>query len=410
MLLAALLPRVRHRPARGGDALHFTFLIPALNEGRVIGATVTTLRTLAPDARVVVIDDGSDDHTAAVVQALAGQDSGIALLRRSLPYARRGKGEALGWATRHLLDRLPTDDLQREIFVVVDADGRITPDLLPEARAAMADPRVVGAQARVRIRPSATGLSVQSVMGRMLEQQQDLEFTVIRSVQRLRHRWHTVGLCGNGQFMRASYLHAQFTRGTPPWPDCLSEDFASGLEMRLASPEHRMVLLEAAVTQQGLPDLRRFLRQRARWAQGTLQCWPYLPRVWQEPMPLRARLDLSYYLLGPWLSGVVTLCLLSQPLRWALHTHGLILNPVIGGGLAVLTTGMQLHWLARYQHEQRLNAAQFVLLLLGQPLYGLVLSASLLLAYRHHVTGRRAWDKTVRHVEAPDALRVGSGD
>src|SRR3954468_3972836 len=43
---------------------HLYFLVPCLNEGVVIGATVSRLLTDSADCRVFVIDDDSDDDTA----------------------------------------------------------------------------------------------------------------------------------------------------------------------------------------------------------------------------------------------------------------------------------------------------------------------------------------------------------
>lgn len=411
MLLAALVRKPEQRDPVG-PRLRFTFLIPALNEAQVIEATVRNLRQVAPGDRVAVIDDGSDDATAALVSALAASDPGVLLLRRTAPYARQGKGKALNWAVRHLLHHLRAEGLDpaHEVFAVIDADGRIGPELLEEAQRVMGEPGVMGAQCRVRIRQSGTPLHLRGMIGRMLEQQQDVEFFITRHLQVLRSRWHTAALCGNGQFMRASYLAGQFDRGLEPWPDVLLEDFASALEIRLASPTHRLAFLEQAVTQQGLPDLRRFSRQRARWTQGTLQCLPYLKRLWSTPMPLLARLDFTYFLLGPWLNLVIVLTLLTQPLRWITGTGGLMLTPAVGLGLSLLNAGLQLNWLVRYQLENRLSPGRVLFTLASFPVYGFALFLSLPLAFKNHLTGRRTWDKSARHTEPHDLDPLPSGD
>jgi len=412
MLLAALLPRPRrqHPAARG---VRFTFLIPALNEAQVIEATVRNLRRVSPEGQVAVIDDGSDDDTAALVGALAASDPGVLLLRRTAPEARQGKGRALNWAVAGLLRSLRAEgaDLRHEVFAVIDADGRIGPELLEEARYALGDPQIMGAQARVRIRQSTGRLRPGNLIGRMLEQQQDVEFFITRHLQVLRSRWHTAALCGNGQFMRASYVQEQLARGMDPWPDVLLEDFASGLEIRLAQPGHRLAFLEHAVTQQGLPDLRRFSRQRARWTQGTLQCLPYLGRLWTTRVPLLARLDFSYFILGPWLNVAIVLTLLTQPLRWATGTHGLLLEPLVGLVLSLLNAGLQLNWLVRYQLENRMSLGRVLFTAASFPVYGFALFLSLPLAFKNHFTGRRTWDKSARHAEAVNPPGVAtSGD
>ncbi|EYB68779.1 glycosyl transferase family protein [Deinococcus phoenicis] len=409
LLLAALLPRPR-RSFPADRRLRFTFLIPALNEAQVIEATVRNLRLVAPDGRVAVIDDGSDDATAVLVSALAASDPGVLLLRRTAPEARQGKGKALNWAVTNLLHGLHAEgaDLSREVFAVIDADGRLGPELLEEARQVLGDPQVMGAQARVRIRQSVERLRPGTVIGHMLEQQQDVEFFITRHLQVLRSHWHTVALCGNGQFMRASYVAEQFARGVAPWPDVLLEDFASGLEVRLARPTHRLAFLEHGITQQGLPDLRRFTRQRARWTQGTLQCLPYLGRLWTTRVPWLARLDFSYFILGPWLNLVIVLTLLTQPLRWATGTHGLILAPEVGLTVSLLNLALQLNWLVRYQLENRMTPGRVLFTVASFPVYGFALFLSLPLAFKNHFTGRRTWDKTARHAE-PEGPARGQG-
>lgn len=409
MLLAATLPRPRRLYAPD-EALKFTFVVPALNEEAVIEATVRNLREVAPDARIAVIDDGSDDRTAQIVERLAAGDARVTLLRRRFPEARQGKGKAMNWAVSQVLRdlRAAGADLQKEVFVVIDADGRVTPGLLPEARRVMAHSDVVAAQARVRIRQSPGRLSLKNAVGRMLEQQQDMEFFITRHIQLMRSWWHSAALCGNGQFMRASYVASMFGAGQTPWPDVLLEDFGSAAEARLVSPRHRLVFLEAAVTQQGLPDLRRFSRQRARWTQGTMQCLPYLAHLWRRPVPLLARLDLSYFILGPWLSGIIVLSFLTQPLRWGMGAQGLVLDAQMSAVITVINVIIQLQWVVRYRRENRLSLGRTAFTLGSLPVYGFALFLSLPMAYKHYFTGRLTWDKSLRHLE-PGHAEPGEG-
>lgn len=71
---SALQPRPK--PPTAEEGVHLTFLIPALNEAPVIGATLENLRATVPDARVVVIDDASDDGTDRIVARFAASDPG----------------------------------------------------------------------------------------------------------------------------------------------------------------------------------------------------------------------------------------------------------------------------------------------------------------------------------------------
>ncbi|MGC8837908.1 MAG: glycosyltransferase family 2 protein [Anaerolineae bacterium] len=69
-----------------------TVVIPAHNEAPRIGAVLKVLRDVPLVRHILVVDDGSTDDTAQVVQRWAAQDPRIRLLR--LP-ENRGKGAAM---------------------------------------------------------------------------------------------------------------------------------------------------------------------------------------------------------------------------------------------------------------------------------------------------------------------------
>src|SRR5204862_2302489 len=67
---------------------------------------------------------------------------------------------------------------------------------------------------------------------------------------------------------------------------------------------------QAAVTQQGVVEPRRLLRQRTRWAQGNLQCGHYLPRlVASRRISNSALVEMLHYLVAPWFNAVGTVAL-----------------------------------------------------------------------------------------------------
>jgi hypothetical protein len=71
------------------DDLFFVFMLPCLNEDRVILASLRRLLSLpGRNYAVMVVDDDSDDDTAAVVSAVVGER--VWLLRR------RGAGRPAG--------------------------------------------------------------------------------------------------------------------------------------------------------------------------------------------------------------------------------------------------------------------------------------------------------------------------
>jgi glycosyltransferase involved in cell wall biosynthesis len=103
-------------------------LIPIYNHGSTIAATVRALRAHA--LPVLIVDDGSDDATRAVLDALAQEADGVRLLR--LPH-NQGKGRALSAGLLAARAAGYSHALQ------IDADGQHdaadVPRFLAEARA-----------------------------------------------------------------------------------------------------------------------------------------------------------------------------------------------------------------------------------------------------------------------------------
>lgn len=285
------------RPAGSGAGFTVVFLVPCLNEERVIGATLRRLLDLSPpDGLVVVVDDGSDDGTARVVRAFA--DPRIRLLRREPPDARRGKGHALNHAMRHLLARPPARPADRTLICLMDADGRLDQESLAMALPCFDDPRVGAVQVGVRIGNRAHG-----VLARL----QDMEFVVYTRVfQRTRSRIGSAGLGGNGQIMRLSALLGQ---GSGPWSQSLTEDLDLGVRLVLSGWRTECVT-RATVRQQGLTSLRALLRQRSRWFQGHLQALRLVPSVVGRSSG-RVAAELLHVLLSPLLIFVGSFMTLS---------------------------------------------------------------------------------------------------
>ena len=135
------------------------------------------------------------------------------LLSRKAPDARQGKGEALNAAIRFLTSsgRLAGRDPDQVIVVVVDADGRLDPHAVTAVSPYFADPMVGAVQIGVRINNRGS-----SRLARM----QDMEFVIYTEVfQRGRRHLGSVGLGGNGQFMRLSALLSLGRIAVDPQPD-----------------------------------------------------------------------------------------------------------------------------------------------------------------------------------------------
>jgi len=174
-------------PAAAHGGQFYVFLMPCLNEELVIARSLQRLLSLpAGNFAVMVIDDGSDDGTAAAVTGVA--DERVWLLSRKLPHARQGKGAV-------------------QIGVRINNRDR-------------------------------------SMLARM----QDMEFVIYTEVfQRGRRHLGSVGLGGNGQFVRLSALRSL---GPAPWTRSLTEDLDLGVRLAAAGWRNEYCRT-AAVHQQG---------------------------------------------------------------------------------------------------------------------------------------------------------------
>jgi cellulose synthase/poly-beta-1,6-N-acetylglucosamine synthase-like glycosyltransferase len=318
---------LRRRPGRPGDHTKFGwhFLIPCRDEAAVIGGTLGYLREHFPDAHAWVIDDDSEDATAAIVTEHAAASPNIHLVARKRPEARTGKSEALNVAYRRLsdwIDAEPAVDRPNTIVAVVDADGRLAPGCLDVVAAdhLFGDPRTGAVQIEVRMinrndpRPVPHRGRARNLLGRVLIRLQDMEFRAVCSAVQLSRRVvRTVAMGGNGQFMRLTVLDSIGGDARRPWRGSLQEDFEIGLHA-LLSGSRTEYTPDTYVDQEALPDPARLLTQRTRWSQGMMQCIRYLPSLWTSRHVTGGGLvELAYCLVQPWIQLGATLLF---PLPW----------------------------------------------------------------------------------------------
>lgn len=120
-----------HRQSNRSTAPQVTVSMPAYNAAPYIGAAIrSVLNQTGVELELIVVDDASEDGTAAVVEAIG--DARITLLRNE---RRRGIGHGHNRVVQH--SRAP-------VIVHVDADDLILPGALAKAFAAIADNPAVG--------------------------------------------------------------------------------------------------------------------------------------------------------------------------------------------------------------------------------------------------------------------------
>ena len=388
---------------RNGDGTpeHFWIIVPALNEEVVVGNTVKAALGLSGPgntlARVLVVDDGSDDGTPAVLAAI--DHPRLHVMRRELPEARKGKGEALNAAYRYIAEQTALAGISPDKVVlgIIDGDGQGSRNILLEVSRMLRDTAIGAVQVQVRIRNR----------NRLLGAVQDLEFaTIVNACQTLRDRLDTVGLGGNGQFTRLSALLAL---GDTPWSACLVEDLELGLRMHLDGIGIRYTS-HASVTQQAVVDVKRLTRQRTRWAQGNLQCARYLRSlVTSKRIGLTSLAEVLHYLFSPWINALVTVFMtgaiavataglaLGHPFSFLPGWHDLLVSAGVWLGV---TWFPGLVW--ALVHRYRLHDETVGRLSLAALAYPAFLLLGLVATYRaiaRQATGRQAWAKTERLAE-----------
>ena len=261
-----------------------SILIPAHNEEHAIAKCVESMCSIdyqkksQKNFEIIVIDDGSTDQTPRILKNLK-KTLDFKVLRRDPPLAGNGKGAALNDGLKMC---------KGECILVFDADSQVKKDFLSIMTPYLADPQVVGAQAKVRMK-NATVNSLTSL--------QDDEFaTFNRIIQKGRTIINgATALGGNGQMVKKEALES--VGGW--WDQSITEDLDLSIRVML---NHGIVKYcdQAIVYQEAVTSLKDLLKQRIRWAEGHLESmitysWKVLTT---QGLPLTRRIDFLFYLVG----------------------------------------------------------------------------------------------------------------
>ena len=232
------------RPRRLPGAPPVSVVVPAFNEAAVIEQTVLALAASSyPSLEIVVVDDGSTDHTAAIVERL--ELPCVRVVRQ----ANTGKAGALNTAIARA---------RHDIIVSVDADTVFEPETVAILVDALAAPNVGAVAGNTKV----------ANRDRRLGRWQHIEYVIGFNLDR---RVYDVLGCmptvpgAVGAFRRRAIEEVGMFSS-----DTLAEDTDVTIALgragwHVAYEAHAVAHTEAPAT------LRALWRQRVRWTRGTLQ-------------------------------------------------------------------------------------------------------------------------------------------
>ncbi|WP_248279079.1 glycosyltransferase [Brevibacterium sp. 'Marine'] len=428
-----LIAYVRQKAVDPGDPTDFTwhFLIPCRDEESVIAETVSAARTSFPTAHIWVIDDASEDSTAAIVTDIMDVDDRTHLISRVLPEARTGKGKALNAAYLSVSEYVGADpaDRTRAVIGVLDADGFLSDNALAvlSGPAGFGDDSLGAAQLEVWMKnrgdkqPRPGRGRYLNLLGRFLVRMQDIEFRTSNSaMQQLRVTTGTVGMGGNGQFTRLTVLDALTEDHGEPWGNKLSEDYELGLNI-LTRGFRNGYFPQAHVSQEALPYFRRLLTQRTRWGQGIMECASNLPALRKSRvLKFPGFVEIHYFMSQPWLMmlnllliPIVTAVAIAQGFFGFVSDAATWIIVLTGLVFVVLPYAL---WGPLYRRwgPEPIGRVSSVLLGLGYLVYVYFTYFYYPRAIARMVTGRNSWAKTKRNADdvlvtstfTPAALQV----
>jgi cellulose synthase/poly-beta-1,6-N-acetylglucosamine synthase-like glycosyltransferase len=219
-------------------------IVPAYNESANIAATVRSLiDSDYPRLEVIVVDDGSSDGTAGIVERL--RLPGVHVVRQ----ANAGKPAALNTGLSYA---------RGEILVLVDGDTVFEPDAIGRLVQPLADPDVGAVSGNTKV------ANRKGLLGRW----QHLEYVIGFNLDR---RMFDVAQCmptvpgAIGAFRRAAVHDVGGVSS-----ETLAED--TDFTMAILRAGWRVVYVPDALAWTEAPSsLRQLWRQRYRWCYGTMQ-------------------------------------------------------------------------------------------------------------------------------------------
>jgi cellulose synthase/poly-beta-1,6-N-acetylglucosamine synthase-like glycosyltransferase len=277
-------------------------VVPAWNEGAVIGSSIDRLMSLDyPRDRlhVYVVDDASTDNTPEVVKAKAVEYPG------SVFHLRREKG---GEGKAHTLNhgiRIILEDDWMEALLIMDADVKYLPDSLRKMTRHFADPEVGAVSAYIR-----EGSADKNYLTRFIGIEYVLSQPAARRAQNVLGA--QACLAGGAQLHTRENLIAI---GGQIDTSSLAEDTITTFETQLKG---RKVVFEplAIVLAEEPGSVDALWKQRLRWARGNVSVTNRYRKIWFRPSKVHKLGTVSF--------GLVWFSLWLLPVAMVLSSIGLL--------------------------------------------------------------------------------------
>lgn len=359
-VLAALA--LDQRPTHHGSFTYppVTILIAVYNEENCIQDTLLSLqRQNYPGAmEILVLNDGSNDGTAAILADLEHQLDRLKILNFE---TNHGKSYALNVGIKHA---------SHDLLITVDGDSFVKSNGITNlVERYLSDPPNTAAVAgEVLIRNSRQNWITKA-------QEWDY-FLGIAAVKRIQSLFQGT-LVAQGAF---SLYQRQIIERIGGWPMTIGEDIV--LTWRLLDAGYRIGHAEDACVFTQCPDtLSRFIRQRQRWSRGLIEAFKENPRIlfrqrlstiyiwWNLIFPL---MDLAYTI--GFIPGILLACFgyfwIVGPMTLALLPATVLLNRVM------LRAGEKMF--AQEGLKIRANLSGFIFYILA---YGIILQPACVYGY-----------------------------
>lgn len=361
-------------------------LVPAYNEAKCIEATVRSLMRSEHPIEVIVIDDGSSDGTARIVENMCLPN--VRVVRQ----LNAGKPAALNRGVANA---------RHNLIVMMDGDTVFEPGTVRELVQPFGDPRVgaVAGNAKVGNKDSLIGAwqHIEYVMGFNLD----------------RRMYDILGCMPTIPGAVGAFRRSALKRVGGMSDDTLAED--TDITMALHRDGWRVVYAENARAWTEAPEsVQQLWSQRYRWSYGTMQAiWKHRRSVVERgPSGRFGRVGL------PFVSLFMVVAPLLAPLIDVFLLYGLVFGPTGKTVLAWLgVLAIQLICAAYAFRLDREKMSHLISLPLQQILYRQLMYVVLLQSWITALTGGRLrWQKLRRTgvvASAPDAVpaaRTSGGD